>query len=198
MDDESKRLFERATTGDEPALETLLQRYLHQLHAYVRVRLGKLDAREASMDVVQSVCRQVLASNAAFEFRGEAQFRGWLFTAALNKLREKHRLHHGQRRDLEREQPLDADMMEARGATPSQHAIGNETGRAIEEALAALSEDHREVITLARIVRLPNHLIAEIMARSEDATRKLLARALLALGEELEARGVDVEAWHLS
>ncbi len=200
VDADSERLFGQVTAGDRGALEPLLARYLPQLRAYVHVRLrGELRAREASMDVVQSVCRQVLAAREQFTFRGEERFRAWLFTAALNKVREKHRRHHGQRRDVAREErALDHEPVSAAAwlVTPSQDAVGRETAAAIESALAALTEDHREVITLARIVRLPHRVIAEVMERSEEATRKLLARALLALAEQLEERGVDVEAWH--
>jgi RNA polymerase sigma factor (sigma-70 family) len=200
MDSESERLFTQVTSGDRGALEPMLARYLPQLHAYVRLRLrSALGAREASMDVVQSVCRQVLASQQQFEFRGEERFRAWLFTAALNKLREKHRHHHGQKRDVAREERgLDHEPVSAAAwlVTPSQEAIGNETAGAIERAMGALSEEHREVVTLARVVRLPHKVIAEVMGRSEEATRKLLARAMLALADELEAHGVDVEAWY--
>jgi RNA polymerase sigma-70 factor (ECF subfamily) len=200
MDAESERLFTQASGGDRDALERMLARYLPQLCAYVQIRLrGSLGPREGSMDVVQSVCRQVLAAKDRFEFRGEERFRAWLFTAALNKLREKHRLHHGQRRDVAREEKaLDHEPVSAAAwlVTPSQEAIGKETAGAIEAALAALTEDHREVVTLARVVRLPHRVIAEVMGRTEEATRKLLARAMLALTEELENRGVDVEAWH--
>ena len=40
-----------------------------------------------------------------------------------------------------------------------------------------LSEEHREVITLARLVGFSHRDIAERMGRSEDAVRKLLSRA---------------------
>lgn len=139
-------------------------------------------------------------ARASFEFRGEERFRAWLFTAALNKVREKHRLHMRKRRDHAREQqPLDDERATAAAAflvTPSQEAIGKETALAMEASLATLSEEHREVVTLARIVRLPHRVIAEIMGRSEEATRKLLGRAMLALTDELERRGIDLGRWH--
>lgn len=189
-----------ADPDDSETLERLLERYLPQLHAYVRARLGpELGPREGSVDVAQSVCRQVLAAREAFEFRGEERFRAWLFTVALNKVREKHRLHLRKRRDHARErQALDDERatMAAFLVTPSQEAIGKETARAIEAALATLSEEHREVITLARIVRLPHRVIAEVMGRSEEAARKLLGRAMLALTDELERRGIDLDRWH--
>jgi DNA-directed RNA polymerase specialized sigma24 family protein len=44
-----------------------------------------------------------------------------------------------------------------------------------------LSEEHREVITLARVVRLPHALVGEALGRSEEAARQLLVRALTRL-----------------
>jgi RNA polymerase sigma-70 factor (ECF subfamily) len=197
VDDATSGLFDRATRGDRPALDALLVRYLPQMHAFVHARLGPgLRPRESSLDVVQSVCRQLLASRPAFEFRGEERFRAWLFTAALNKIRERHRRAHDAKRDVRRElRVLDAGTASvvAKGLSPSQAAIGAETAAAIAESLAALSEEHREVITLARFARLPHSLIAEAIGRTEAATRQFLGRALLALARELQRRGVEVE-----
>lgn len=197
MPDDAVRLHDRASQGDRGALDELLQRYLPQLHAFVRVRLGpRLHARESSLDVVNSVCRELLDARDGFDFRGEDRFRAWLFTTALNKVRERHRRLHSDKRDVEREQPdcdLDAFAALAPLLTPSQEAIGRETESLLHQALAALDEDHREVITLARLVQLPHRVIAEVMERSEEATRKLLARAMRQLIRELRQRGVDVE-----
>lgn len=196
MSDDESRLYDRATEGDQDALDALLQRYLPQLHAFVHARLGaELRARESSLDVVQSVCRELLSARAQFDFQGEDRFRGWLFTAALNKVRERHRRLHADKRDVAREVDADAATSFAVIAhllTPSQDAIGNETTAALRASLAALSEEHREVITLARLVELPHRIIAEIMSRSEEATRQLLARAMVQLVRELGRRGVDV------
>jgi RNA polymerase sigma-70 factor (ECF subfamily) len=188
-------LYQRAATGDGASLDALLERYLPQLHAYVRTRLsGDLRARESSMDVVQSVCRDLLAERGRFDFRGEERFRAWLFTSALNKIRDKARFHHGAGRDVRREhQPsVEFDLSIAKNLlTPSQDAIAAETARQVREALDRLSEDHREVIALARVVGLPHRVIAEVMGRSEAATRQLLGRALVQFAIELERRGLD-------
>ncbi len=191
-------LFAQASSGDRVALDALLERYLPQLHAFVHARLGPgLRPRESSVDVVQSVCRQLLTTRDVFEFRGEERFRAWLFTAALNKIRQKHRLHHVDKRDQGREEcAIDYAPFSALAnlVTPSQEAVGNETATAVGASLGALSDEHREVITLARVVRLPHRMIAEVMGRSEDATRQLLGRALLRLAGELRARGIEVAA----
>jgi RNA polymerase sigma-70 factor, ECF subfamily len=188
-------LYQRAATGDGASLDALLARYLPQLHAYVHVRLsGDLRSRESSMDVVQSVCRDLLGERGRFDFRGEERFRAWLFTAALNKIRDKHRFHRGAGRDVRREQPgtSEFDLLVARNLlTPSQDVVAAETARQVREVLDELSEDHREVITLARIVGLPHRVIAEVLERSEEATRQLLGRALVQFAMALKRRGVD-------
>lgn len=196
MDTDESQLFALARDGDRCALALLIERYLPRLHAYVRVRLGpRVRAREASIDVVQSVCGEVLAGLAKFEFRGEERFRDWVFTAALNKIRDKHRFHERDKRDAAREQPADdADLLGAASyLTPSVDAIGREASTALAAAMGELSEEHREVITLARIVRLPHDVIAESMGRSEPAVRQLLVRALMQLSRLLKRRGVVLE-----
>lgn len=187
-------LYVHARAGDAAALHQLIERYLPQLHAFVRLRLAPgLRARESSMDVVQSICRELLAHGSRFEFRGEDRFRAWLFTAALNKIREKVRFHRYRKRDVGREEPRDdSSRLAASYLTSSMHAIGKETGDALEAALDALSEEHREVITMARVVKLPHSVIAEVLGRSEDAARQLLARALVRLSQELRQRGVEL------
>ncbi len=195
MEPDDHALFDAARAGDRGAVERLIERYQPRLHAYVRLRLGdRVRAREASMDVVQSVCRELLAAAPAFDFRGEERFRDWLFTSALNKIRDKQRFHGREKRDVGREAEIDDDLPRvASYLTPSVDAIGRETAEALAASLAELGEEHREVITLARIVQLPHAVIAESMGRSEAAVRQLLVRALLALSLALKRRGVALE-----
>ena len=61
---------------------------------------------------------------------------------------------------------------------------------ALESAFDELTEEHREVITLARLVGLSHAEIADQTDRTEDACRQLLRRALIKLHLALEKRGV--------
>lgn len=196
MDSDDSALFDAARAGDPAAIDRLIEHHLPRLHAYVRLRLGaEVRAREASMDVVQSVCRELLAAAPGFEFRGEERFRDWLFTSALNKIRDKQRFHGRDKRDAARERPVDdGELVRAASyLTPSVDAIGRETAQALADAMAALSDEHREVVTLARVVQLPHAVIAESMGRSEAAVRQLLVRALLELSKQLKRRGVALD-----
>ena len=69
--------------------------------------------------------------------------------------------------------------------TPSRDAAAREELARAEAALARLSEEHREVIVLARIVGLSHAQIAEKLGTTEVATRSLLHRALARLAVEM-------------
>lgn len=187
-DDPVDRCYADASRGDATATLTLLQLYLPRLRAFVRSRLGpELRARESDSDVVQSVCRELIEAKDGFRYRGETAFRGWLFTAALNKVREKVRHHRQARRAIGREEPASrAHVVPEEGITsPSYAALAGERVAALEASLDALAESDREIIALARLAGLPIADVAVRLGKSVEAARKQLGRALLRLGDEL-------------
>ena len=101
-DREVDALVGQLSSGDAGAVPSLLGRYFAELTEYVRRHTGQaLAGRETPADMVQSVCREVLedVAGGGFAYRGEAQFRQWLFQAALHKIQAKGRYHAAQRRD---------------------------------------------------------------------------------------------------
>ncbi len=187
-EDPSRHLVDAASRGEQPAIDELVARHLPRLHAYVRLRMGRtLRWREGSLDLVQSVCRELVSHFDEFEYRDEQQFLGWLFTTALRKVQEKQRYHEREARTPEREVELTDEgcLAAADWLTPSREAAGRERLQRVAEALEALPDDYREVIGLARIAGLSHREIAGRLGRTEAATRKLLGRALAQLGEVL-------------
>jgi RNA polymerase sigma-70 factor (ECF subfamily) len=187
----SDDLVLRASRGDAASIDQLLLRYLPRLRAFVRARVdGELRARESSSDLVQSVCREVLDHAGTFTYEGEERFRAWLFTTALNKIRQRARHYATQKRAAPAAQQRisDAEVADVYASvhSPSQVAAAGELQELMEQALEQLSEDHREVITLSRIVGLSHAEIAHQMQRSDGAVRVLLSRALLALVEAID------------
>lgn len=191
-EDRTRTLVIAAKQGQPPAIDELVERHLGRLHAYVRLRMGRqLRQREASLDLVQSVCRELCSHLGEFEYRDEQQFLGWLFTTALRKVQEKQRYHGREARDPGREAGA-ADVDDLAAAcwlTPSRDAAGRERLQQVAEALSTLPEDYREMIGLSRIAGLSHKEIAARTGRSEAACRKLLGRALSSLGEILGADG---------
>lgn len=196
QDPPAERLFSEAACGDATAAEALLQSYLPRLRAFVRSRLSSdLRVRESDSDVVQSVCRELLQHKDGFRYRGETEFRGWLFTAAANKVREKYRFHHQRRRDAGREHPAatDAPVPAGTWASPSHDAIAHERLAILEAALDGLSDSDREVVTLARLAGLPTAQVAARVGKTEAAVRQQLGRALVRLGAVLTERKDDLD-----
>lgn len=164
------------------------------LHAYVRLRLGRsLRAREESIDIAQSVLREALEDAHQFE-GGDDGLRAWLMKRAENKIRDRARFWRRDRRDAAREQARvrddDEHVIEACRSllTPSRVASAREDLDRVEQAFAALSEDHRRVILLARVAGLSHAEVARTMAKSEVATRALLSRAMAKLAILLERK----------
>ncbi len=192
MPADPRSLVEGASRGDDASVAALLERYLPGVRAFIRLRAGPvLRARESASDLAQSVCREVLTHLERYQYRGEAEFRHWLFTTALRKIANRRQHWATQKRATDRERHGDADderslsQCYAAIATPSRHAASREELARVEAAFDHLSEDHREVILLARVVGLSHREIAARLERSEGAVRVLLHRALLDLSERL-------------
>ncbi len=199
--DVTVELLQRASRGDPVAIGELLEQHLPRLEVFLRLRMGpELRAFESSADLVQSVCREILENLERYQYRGEAEFRRWLYTTALRKVSNRARYLRAERRDVARAAPQPRDAGLSRSAdplarladsigTPSRHAMLQEEMERLERAFARLPEHYREVITLSRIVGLPHREIAQELGKTEEATRILLFRALAALSKALEDPG---------
>lgn len=186
-DGESAELVERAQRGETAAFAELVERHRAGLERFVEVRLGShLRGWVDREDVVQETLSRALRSVCGFEFRGGKSFRRWLETIA------EHVILEGTRREGRRPTALEVDLP-ASAASPSRVARREERFDRLDEAFAVLSEDHRQVILLARIEGLKIQEIARRMRRSPDAVKKLLSRALKALKNCFG----DTESFHL-
>ena len=196
MMDGSEALVRGAAQGDRPSIDGLLADNLPRLQAYVRLQAGDLvRAREGMSDLVQSVCLELLEGlDDGFEYRGEAAFRAWLYTAASRKIADRARYWRAKKRDVAREVP------QARGegdradellgfygsfCTPSRVVAAKEEVERVEQAFEELPEHYRAVIMDSRILGMSHQEIAERMGKSPGAVRVLLHRALAELSESL-------------
>jgi RNA polymerase sigma-70 factor (ECF subfamily) len=190
-DGAAKSLARRASQGDAACIDDLLVRYLPQLRQFIRAQVNAQQRLQESVsDLVQSTCRELVAAGPDFEWQGEARFRSWLFTAALNKIRMRLRtLGARKRQPGGSREGVDGEALPdvvAAANSASRIAMGHETAAELDRALDALAPDFREVIALARLAELPHAEVARIMDRSEVAVRSLLARAMVALTNELD------------
>jgi RNA polymerase sigma-70 factor (subfamily 1) len=191
----SAELAERAARGDRGAVECLLERHLPELRAFVRLRAGAaLRARESTSDLVQSTCREVLAHAERFRFPDDNAFRAWLLTTAQRKIADRYDHHTAQKRDVGREATLaresgadDERLLAAYGrfSSPSHRAVVADELTRLERAFDRLSEEQREVVSLAHLAGLSRREIAERLGKSENAVRIVLHRALARIAESV-------------
>ena len=178
--------FELTSAGDAGALEQLMMPHLPGLRRFMQNRAGDLLDIESVSDLVQSVCRETLEALAQerFEYQGEAEFKQWLYNAALFKLKNRRRYWHADRRAGARDAGPGLTEDEVRalsGASPSQHALENEGIERLRCAFERLPDNYRHVIRRARFEQASHREVAAELGITEKASRGLLARALARL-----------------
>jgi RNA polymerase sigma factor (sigma-70 family) len=182
MADDEDALIGRAKAGDRDAQDDLFRRHLPGLLAWVRLKSPDfLKDRESSLDVVQSVFRDVLGDLDGFEYRGPNSFRNWLLTYADNKLRNRVQFHQAARRAPYRE--VDASLSDLYGSicSPSRAMAAKEQVAEFERAFVQLSTAEQQIILLSRIEELTHAQIAERLGTTEAASKKALSRAMIRL-----------------
>lgn len=151
-------------------------------------------AKESASDLVQSVCRELLADLGDFHYQGEAAFRGWLQQAALRKILDRQRFYRAERRDADRERSVDARGSFSRAelaalstslGSPSGAAERQEELERLERALGKVSESDRGLIRLIYVEALSHAEAAARLQTTEVNSRKQLSRALARLSRHL-------------
>jgi RNA polymerase sigma-70 factor (ECF subfamily) len=183
-------LVQRARAGDERALGELFARHRAKLRTRVLRQMSRpLRRKISASDILQEAELVAHRRLAEFEDRGEGSFGRWLGRIVTFKTREavKHYTAFGKRTIAREVSRAGSRSPEAGHAnTPSRVAIARETRRRFEQALRRLPAAQREVMLL---LQEQNYTIAETarrMGRSEGAVKKLYARALARLREQIE------------
>jgi RNA polymerase sigma-70 factor (ECF subfamily) len=185
-----------ARAGSREALGQLLEAARRYLHKIAQQELDPdLRAKNSPSDLVQETCVEAQRAFGQFQGDTEAELLAWLRQLLLHrvgKLRRRYR--DTQKRRLGREVTLGGDDssegpgggLAANGLSPSGQVMEHEQDQALREALGRLPEDYRQVITLRYEQQLPFEEIGRLLQRSPDAARKLWARAVERLHEELD------------
>ena len=183
------RLIERARREEPGALDRLLDSYRNYLRLLARTGLdASLQGKADPSDLVQDALLK--ASQRFGQFRGttDAELAGWLRQILARCLADFVRRFRTGARRAGREQSLDqlldrsSQAMErilaTNGTSPSGSAQRRDLGVVLSDALAQLSEDHREVIVLHHLEGLGWDEIARRMGRTAGAVRMVWTRAL--------------------
>jgi RNA polymerase sigma-70 factor (ECF subfamily) len=166
-------LVDRARQGDPDAFGALVCRHEGHLYRFVyRFVTNDDDTR----DVLQQV--YIKAFRALPRARPDLNLAPWLRRIAANVSLDLLR-----RRKRRPEEPLDVSGSAALlqhtdpDSDPERHALRQETRRAVQQALAALSPRHRAALTLHEFDGLSCGEIAERAGLSRAGVKSLLFRA---------------------
>jgi RNA polymerase sigma-70 factor, ECF subfamily len=157
---------------DKAALDRLVDEHLPAALRFALRLTGDLDAAE---DLVQDALLRVAGRWSGF--RGDAQFRTWLFQIVVNVFRDRLR--------RPRMQALVDDFDDRRRPGPAEAALDAELGEIVARKIAELPPRQREVLVLSFYEQMPAAEIAEVVGISESNVYSTLHQARARLKREL-------------
>ena len=198
MSEELDSLIVRVRAHDAEALAAYLEQHRRQLLTYIERQLGaalrrKIEAedifQEASADAVRSLSSMDLTQRDPFS---------WLCQIAERRIIDAHRrFFDAQKRDAGREVALGSgggsdtqpggliNLLVASMTSPSQAFSRNARELRVQEAIAQLGEEPREVLRLRYVEGWPTKQIAEHLQKTDVAIRVMLTRTVQKLQEML-------------
>ncbi len=169
-------LLTEAQRGSNEAFDELVAVFETRIDSVITVRLGqRLKGQIEVEDIRQDTLLRAFRSIGQFRWQGEDSLMRWLGGIAEHVI-----LYQKERLDRRAGVPLDRDLA-ADEITASRGLQREERFDRLKKAIDTLSPDHRQVILLARVERLPAREIARRMDRSTAAVAQLLSRALKSL-----------------
>ncbi len=156
--------------------ERLYEAHARPLLGFLVYRTGDLALAE---DILADTFVRVYSARRTFN-RRRASEKTWIYTIALNCLRDQHRRAQAEVRALER-------AGTSRGASPDGSMFERVEARdALSRALVTLSEEEREAVALRYGADLTLPEIAKLAGEKLTTVEGRVYRALRKLREELE------------
>jgi RNA polymerase sigma-70 factor (ECF subfamily) len=169
-------LFEISQNGSEDAFRMLFERYSGRLFNLI---YRMIEHYEDSNDLLQEVFVRVYRHrHKCYQMKN---FKGWIYTVALNLARDYLRM-----RKRRRETELEGRQEHCEGDNPLKHSENEELRRKILKAMKKLNAKYRAVFALRDIQGLSYEEIAKVLNIEEGTVKSRLNRARLQLARELE------------
>jgi len=176
-------LLEQARTGDGQALSRVFEKYRRRLAVLVHFKLNP-HARSFTEveDIVQETCLRAFRDLDRFTYLSPGSFLRWLSSIADHVIIDRLRYQNRERRAGEevafRSESNPAGPEPADTKTPSRLFAQQEAVERLLDRLAALPEDYRQAILMAKIEGLSTAEMAARMEKSREAVALLVYRAV--------------------
>jgi RNA polymerase sigma-70 factor (ECF subfamily) len=195
-------LLERARKGDTAARDRLFTMCRNYLSIVARAHVESwLQAKVDASDLVQQTMLEAHRDFTRFHGATEGEWLAWLrqivshnaadFIRQYYKTAKRQAGREVRLGNLENSSVLGLSAIAGDDETPSQQLLRKERELHMADALAQLSEDHREVIVLRNLQRLPFDEVARRMNRSRPAAQMLWMRAIQKLQESMAGGPAD-------
>ena len=163
-------VWDAKVRSEEWDMDRVVRDHYDAVYRFCARRIGIGRAADASQETF------VTAQRAIRRFRGESSLRTWILGIAVNECRRA--IRKGGAEPL----PLEVDLA---GHTDDEGALVNR--QVLAEALARLSDEHREVVLLHEIEGLTYDEIAEATGVPSGTVKSRLHHAFLRLRKEMGA-----------
>jgi len=190
-------LLARYAAGDEPAFREIVTRYKNSLYAFLRQFLNRRDLVE---DVFQETFLQLFTSRDSFDH--SRPLRPWLFTIAANKAKDA--LRKWQRTAAvpigtiaDSDEVSFGDVLNAitsDSRMPSENLERTETALRVEQVVANMPENLREILVLAYFNKFSYKQMAEILSIPIGTVKSRLHTAVGRFAKDWKASDGDKEA----
>ncbi|MFL5327478.1 MAG: sigma-70 family RNA polymerase sigma factor [Gemmataceae bacterium] len=196
LDRDTERLLSAAKAGDSDALGRALDSCRNYLLMVADKELDpKLRAKGGASDIVQQTFLEAQQAFGRFEGGSEQELLAWLRRLLLNNvLNFRRHWVNTDKRQVDLEVPIAPSpsrtgnsWLPDGGLTPSREMMVDERDANLNAIIARLPEDYQQVLNLRYRENRAFEKIAITMNRSANAVRKLWARAIERLQEELDA-----------
>ena len=168
---ELERLAAKARRGDSDALACVCSAFYAKVLRYMHYRADAVTAQDLTAEVFLKVIRNMR--------RQKGPFRAWIYRIARNVV-----IDNARKQKVRREQPMDEQAINP-AQVLADPAVAVARQEDLRVAVAQLTDEQRELVTLKFIEGLSNEEVAEVTGRKPGAIRALQFRAFSALRDIL-------------
>ena len=174
-------LIAKAKSGDNDAFEQLYNEYFTALYRYILIRVGNSDEAD---DIVQLVFLKFYKNLNNWQDQGYNPS-AYLYTIARSVIADHYRAKARTGKKISDSEDF-LQLVADKSQTPHADVISNEEIAELYNAIKNLAQNYQEVLLLRYMQNLSSQEIAEIIGKSNVATRKLLSRATKALSDKMQ------------
>ena len=188
-----EELVAQCARGSRPAMDVLVSRYHGKLLDFA---FRHLRDRELSADIAQTTLVRVFES--AGSYRVKALFKTWLYTIALNLIRDECRRRRARKESLSSELEGSEALLETAagrtdaGSSPERAVLERASASELWGAVGRLGENPRSAMLLKFRDGLTYEEIGDVMGVPAGTVKSWIHHALRALRESLKPAECEV------